>query len=136
MAVNTRTASTDVAVREQEREKQLHRNRNTVAPHVDIFEDAEGVTVIADLPGVPKERLDIRVEGNQLFIEGEASIQVAAGFKLHHAEVLESVYRRTFTLSREIDSTGIDANLKDGVLTLRLPKAEQAKPRRIAIRSA
>ncbi|MES2073011.1 MAG: Hsp20/alpha crystallin family protein, partial [Pseudomonadota bacterium] len=127
-------AKTDVAMREPGKTGPLQKSRNTVAPHVDIFEDAEGVTVIADLPGVSKERLDIRVEGNQLFIEAEAEIQVPEGFKLHHAEVREPLYRRTFTLSREMDSAGIDANLKDGVLTLRVPKAEQAKPRKIEIR--
>lgn len=127
---------TSLTVRGKDTPASASRNRATVSPHVDIFEDANGVTLIADVPGVSKEGLDIRVESERLFIKAEARIAVPGGFQLHHAEMREPVYERTFGLSREMDTSRIDAVLKDGVLTVSIPKSEQSKPRRIEIRSA
>ncbi len=102
-------------------------------PAVDVFEDASGITLLADMPGVPKDRLELKVQGDALLIEGIVQQPTPDGLQAVYAEVRVPRYRRSFTLSRELDTTRIDANLKDGVLTLRIPKQAHAQPRRIAV---
>jgi len=108
----------------------------TLAPLVDIFEDPTGITLLADMPGVAKDSLNVRVEADRLFLEGQAGVEVPEGFALYHAEVRESVYRRSFVLGPALDTANIDANLKDGVLTLRIPRSQEARPRHIEIKTA
>jgi len=103
-------------------------------PPVDIFEDEDGVILLADMPGVSREQLDVRVDGDTLLIEGTANVPQVGEMELIHSEMLSPVYRRSFSLSRDLDPQKIEAELKDGVLRLRLHKAEQAKPRRIEVR--
>ena len=104
-------------------------------PPVDIVEDDTGFTLTADLPGVSKDRLGIKVNGDNLLIEGDVSAApIPAGLELLYAELRTPHYRRSFTLSRELDSSKIEAKLNDGVLRLRIPKAEEAKPRRIDVK--
>jgi HSP20 family protein len=105
----------------------------TLLPPVDIFEDETGFTVIADLPGVSREQLGVRVTGDSLVIEGAAVIPVTGTMELVYGEVQSPQYRRSFTLSRELDPGKIEAKLDNGVLRLRIPKAEEAKPRRIDV---
>jgi HSP20 family protein len=105
-------------------------------PPVDVFEDENGITLLADLPGVSRERLNVRVDGESLLVEGTAQADVPQGLELVYGEARLPVYRREFTLSRELDAGRIDAQLKDGVLRLRIPKAEEAKPRRIEVQVA
>lgn len=105
----------------------------TVLPPVDIFEDEAGFTLIADMPGVSKEQLSVRVTGDSLVIEGVASVPATANMELVYGEVQNPQYRRSFTLSRELDPGKIEAKLSNGVLRLRIPKAEEAKPRRINV---
>ena len=104
-----------------------------VLPAVDVFEDGSGITLLADMPGVPKEQLELKVEGETLLIEGAVQPRTPDGLEALYAEVRVPRYRRSFTLSRELDTTRIEANLKDGVLTLRIPKQAHAQPRRIAV---
>ncbi|HEY8876391.1 MAG TPA: Hsp20/alpha crystallin family protein [Roseateles sp.] len=108
-------------------------NERAVAPAVDVLEDETGITLLADMPGVSRERLDLRVEGDSLLIEGAVQPQTPAGLEAVYAELRVPRYRRSFTLSRELDTSKIDANLKDGVLTLRIPKQAHAQPRRITV---
>lgn len=105
----------------------------TILPPVDIFEDEAGFTLIADLPGVSKDQLVVRVTGDSLVIEGTATAPVTADMELLYGEVQNPQYRRSFTLSRELDPGKIEAKLSNGVLRLRIPKAEEAKPRRINV---
>ena len=105
-----------------------------VLPPVDIFEDHAGVTIFADLPGVAKDRLGVRVEGDSLVIEGTASTPETGDMELLYGEVLNPFYRRSFTLSRDLDPGKIEASLNDGVLKLNIAKAEAAKPRRIEVK--
>ncbi|PWF24711.1 Hsp20/alpha crystallin family protein [Corticimicrobacter populi] len=107
-----------------------------LVPQVDIHEDDSGLTLLADLPGVPKDRLTLRVEGDALHIEGELAVDAPADLSSVLAEVQVPRYRRSFTLSRELDSAGIQAALNDGVLRLRIPKLADAQPRRIDIQVA
>ena len=102
-------------------------------PPVDVIEDSSGITLYADMPGVPKDRLQLRVEGDQLTLEGEMALAVPAGTEPSHAEVQLSRYRRTFTLSKELDADKVSAELSQGVLRVRIPKAEHAQPRRISV---
>lgn len=102
-----------------------------VMPPVDIYETAEGLVLMADLPGVSKDRLQIRVEDNLLTIQGQVQ-HVVPGDRLHREYELVNYFRQ-FELSERVDQSGIAANLKHGVLTLNLPKAEKAKPRQIEV---
>jgi HSP20 family molecular chaperone IbpA len=106
-----------------------------VVPAVDVFEDASGIVLLADLPGVPREQLELKIEGDTLLIEGGVQPPTPEGLEAVYAEVRVPRYRRRFTLSRDLDTSRIDANLKDGVLTLRIPKQAHAQPRRIAVTS-
>ena len=108
--------------------------QGTLFPPVDIVENESGIHLVADLPGVSKDQLGVRVDGENLVIEGTASVPVAEGFELVYQEVRHPAYRRSFTLSRELDASRIEAGLKDGVLTLHIPKAEEARPRRIDVK--
>jgi HSP20 family molecular chaperone IbpA len=108
-----------------------------VVPPVDVFEDDSGITLLADLPGVSKDQLSVRVDGDSLIIEASANaIAVPQNMELIYAEAQFPAYRRQFTLSRELDPSRIDAALKDGVLRLSIPKSEEARPRRIEVRAA
>jgi HSP20 family molecular chaperone IbpA len=105
-------------------------------PNVDVVEDDAGITITADLPGVPKDKLSLRIEGETLQIEGEIVSDAPEGMEAIYAEVRVPRYRRAFTLSRELDTEKINASLKDGVLELRIPKAEHAQSRRIEVKVA
>ncbi|MBI0331426.1 Hsp20/alpha crystallin family protein [Burkholderia plantarii] len=105
-------------------------------PAVDVIEDSHGVTLYADLPGVPRDKLDIRVADGSLSIEAEAVIPVPSGLRLRHGEIRHPRFSRVFTLSQDLDTSRIDAQLRDGVLTLSIPRREEAQPRRIEIRTA
>jgi HSP20 family molecular chaperone IbpA len=105
-------------------------------PAVDVVEDANGITLFADLPGVSKDTLNLQLEADSLTIEGEVSIDTPQGLESSHVEVRLPRYRRTFTLSRELDSDKATAEFKNGVLKLRIPKAEHAQPRKIEVRYA
>ena len=105
----------------------------TVVPPVDIFEDELGFTLLADMPGVSKEQLTVRVMGDNLVIEGTANVPAAGEMQLVYGEVQSPQYRRSFTLSRELDPGKIEAKLDNGVLRLTIPKAEEARPRQINV---
>jgi HSP20 family molecular chaperone IbpA len=131
--VTTTGASAVAGAGEQAQQQQQQR---AVLPAVDVFEDATGITLLADLPGVSKEQLELKVEGEALSIEGSAQPRTPDGLEAMYAELRVPRYRRSFTLSRELDTSAIEAQLKDGVLTLRIPKQAQAQPRRIAVTAA
>jgi len=109
--------------------------RATITPPVDIVEDSHGITLWADLPGVPRDKLDVKVHDARLYIEAEAVVSAHAGLRVHHAEVRAPRFARAFTVSDDFDTTKIDANLTNGVLKLTIPRREEARPRRIDVRS-
>jgi HSP20 family molecular chaperone IbpA len=104
-----------------------------LVPRVDVHEDDTGISLLADLPGVAKDALDIQIDGDTLTLEARVAQDTPEGLQAVYAEVRVPRYRRAFTLSRELDSARIEANLKDGVLTLRIPKQAHAQPRRIEV---
>lgn len=105
-------------------------------PPVDVIEDSSGITLYADLPGVPRDKLQLRVEGDALEIEGEVALPAPQDMTPSHVELQLARYRRSFTLSKELDATQISAELSQGVLRVRIPKAEHAQPRRISVQVA
>ena len=104
-------------------------------PAVDIIEDADGIRVTADMPGVSKEHVSIGVDGDTLTLEGVVSLGEAARLQPVYQEVGVAHFRRSFVLSPDLDTEGIEAQMRQGVLSLRIPKREQAKPRRIEVRA-
>jgi HSP20 family molecular chaperone IbpA len=106
-----------------------------IRPPVDVFEDVDGITLIADMPGVSRERLALQVDTDSLTVEGEAKLDMPGGMEALYADVRATRYRRSFALSRELDTDAIDASLKDGVLQVRIPKRAEVRPRRIEVRT-
>lgn len=116
------------------KDTQEPRREAALLPPVDVIEDSTGITLYADLPGVPKDKLNLKVEADTLTIEGDVTIAMPEGMEATHAEVSLPRYRRVFTLSKELDPEKVSAELNRGVLKLRIPKAEHAQPRRIEIK--
>lgn len=112
--------------REETREEERY-----ITPPVDIFETKDGLTVVADLPGVDRSKLDIRVAEGLLTIQGRTA-HIAPGTPVEAEYRLLNFYRQ-FELPEEVDADKIGAELKHGVLTLQLPKKEKAKPRKIDV---
>jgi HSP20 family molecular chaperone IbpA len=108
----------------------------TLLPRVDVFENKDGILLLADMPGVPKDKLELRVENDTLLIEGEIAPDTPENMEPVYAEVRLSRYRRAFSLSSELDTSRIDAQLRDGVLNLRIPKHAHAQPRKIEVKVA
>jgi HSP20 family molecular chaperone IbpA len=117
----------------QQARPESRQDQRAMLPRVDVLEDETGITLLADLPGVSKDQLELKVEGDTLLIEGAVAQPTPDRLEPVYAEVRVPRYRRAFTLSRELDSSRIEANLKDGVLNLRIPKQAHAQPRRIQI---
>ena len=106
---------------------------SSITPAVDIVEDGSGITLYADLPGVTKEKLNLRIEQDALIIEGGIEPHAAFETEAQHTEIDAPGYRRAFTLSKELDAEKISAQFANGVLKLHIPKAEHAQPKRIDI---
>lgn len=102
-------------------------------PKTNMYDNGDSFQVIAEVPGVAKEDLNIRIQGNYLELSGTRKSEAPEGYTAHRVERDISSFSRSFTLSAEIDADRIEAVLKDGMLTLVLPKAESAKPKQIAI---
>ena len=127
-------AEKTVAVPEVQQPKMTESTRNHeryVAPPVDIYETRDGLVVLTDLPGVAQEALDVRVDNNILTIRGHAHHAVPGDVTYREYELVN--FFRQFELHEQVDQQRITADLKHGVLTLNLPKAEEAKPRQIAV---
>ena len=126
-----KTVAAQSAENAQANREETRSQERYVTPPVDIFETADGLVVKADLPGVAKEGLDVRVENGLLTIRGKAA-HVAPGDPVYREYELLNFYRQ-FELNERVDQNKISAELKHGVLTLHLPKAEEAKPRKIEV---
>ncbi len=103
-----------------------------IVPPVDIYETDDALAVVVDLPGVGKDAVDVRVEDNVLTINAKADYQMPANVQFQEFN-LQGYYRQ-FQLTDEVDQKNISAESKNGVLTIRLPKAEKSKPRQIKVR--
>lgn len=132
MATSTKQVSERDSV-DQAPARRARANEALLRAPVDIFEDGESLVLTADMPGVSKERLNVRVEGNTLLLEGDVRFDLPEKVEAAYADVRSSGYRRSFVLSRELDTEKIEANLKDGVLSVRIPKHAAMRPRRIEV---
>ena len=103
-------------------------------PRVDVIEDKSGITLYADLAGVPKDKLTLNIEADTLTIEGEVGLDTPEGMEASHAEISLPRYRRVFSLSKELDSEKISAQFEHGVLKLNIPKAEHLQARKVEIK--
>ena len=136
MSENTPVAERETATAsptEARRTSEASPRRVTIAPAVDVFEDTQAVTLVADLPGVSRDKLDIRVHDGSLSIEAEPVVPTPANVRITYAETRVPLFARRFVVSDDFDTSRIEANLKDGVLKLRIPRREAAKPRRIEV---
>lgn len=105
----------------------------SMLPAVDVIEDANGITLYADLPGIAKDKLGLHIEHDTLIIEGTIDVPVSQGIEAHHVEVDVLHYRRVFSLSKELDTERVTAQFANGVLKLNIPKAEHAQPKKINV---
>jgi len=130
----TETDSKEVTKQESSEVKKSQHDADTVLrPFVDIFEDAGGITLLADMPGVSRERLKIEVDKDVLLVEGDARIDMPDNMEALYADVRSTCYRRSFGLSGELDTDEIEARLKDGVLSVHIPKRAELRPRKIEV---
>jgi HSP20 family protein len=114
------------------RETDSRQAERFVAPPASVVEDGDGYLLQVEMPGVTKEGLEISTEGNELTIVGRRSLPVIDGTLIHRESRRED-FRRSFELDPSIDITKVAAKIKQGLLTLSLPKAERVKPRKIAV---
>jgi HSP20 family protein len=108
-------------------------SEEALIPPVDVIEDTGGITLYADLPGVTRDKLHLHVESDTLTIQAEADLLLPDALTPNHSEVGLACFRRVFTLSKELDTEKVSAELAMGVLKLRIPKVPQAQPRRIEV---
>ena len=129
----TRTDKNEVA---QDGGREATRSGLRYRPNTDIFESEDDVVVTADMPGVKPGDVDITLERGVLTIRGHVEPKAPEGYRLIHAEYGVGDFERVFNLSEDIDQDRIEANLKHGVLSLELPKAAAAMPKKIEVKAA
>jgi HSP20 family protein len=125
------TAKQDVAT--QESEKKARERATVLIPAVDIFEDAHQITVQAEMPGVSRDKLNVQADRNGLLLEGDMEIDMPRGMAALYADLQTTTYRRSFVLSGELETERIEASLKDGLLTVRIPKRVEFRTRKIKV---
>ena len=104
-------------------------------PNADVFETEDTLTVVLEMPGVDRENIAISVENGLLTVEGRINFAKYEGLQPVYSEYNVGPYRRSFRLSSRVNQDKISAEMRDGVITLVLPKAEEAKPRRIEVKT-
>jgi HSP20 family protein len=119
--------------REQETREESTIPARVFVPSADIYETQDALTVILEMPGVEKNNVDVRVEDGVLSVLGKLDLSKYQGLQPIYIEYNVGHYSRSFQLSSKVDQSKIAAELKDGVLSLTLPKVEQAKPRTIEV---
>ena len=117
----------------QETREEVTRAGRTYVPQVDIYETKDGLWLWADMPGVDEQSLDVHLDNGVLTIEGQVDVKDYENTTPLYTEYNVGNYVRRFTLSNDVDSDRIVARMQHGVLALEIPKAERAKPRRIAV---
>jgi len=133
---NKELQAQEVAKQEVETEGGVERTRTgkCYVPRVDIYETGEGLVLLADIPGVDENSVDITLEKNILTLKGAVEFEQPENYGPAYAEYEIGDYERSFTLSDEIDQDNIRASVKNGVLRLLLPKAGPVQARKIAVK--
>jgi HSP20 family protein len=103
------------------------------SPLVNVFNDGEDFVLVAELPGVKKEDLDVQVRGDTVRIQGKKAVENADNASVHRRERTAGQFDRTLTLPAQLDAAKVSAEYRDGVLTLRLPRAESERARTVTI---
>lgn len=114
----------------------IARNSRVFRPITDIVEQGEHVTLMLEMPGVAAKDVDITLEGRVLTVRGEIAKDRPEKLQLAYREYDEGDYERTFTVSEDFDPDKIEADMRDGILSVRLPRSEAAKPKKITVKSA
>jgi HSP20 family protein len=104
------------------------------APHTNMYDDGNQFVLKAEVPGMSKDDLQIKIQGNYLELSGSNQSDTPEGYKAHRVERTATAFTRSFTLTTDVDADKVEAELGDGILTLTLPKVEAAKPRQVAIK--
>lgn len=125
---------TTVPANTQENAPDTREDTRVLTPPVDIFETENGLVVVADLPGVEKNEIDVNVEKNVLTLKAKAKAQLAENLARQEFEILP--FFRQFQLSDAVDQAKISAEMKYGVLTIHLPKVAEQQPRKIDVKVA
>jgi len=118
-----------------ETEAERTREQPAFVPRVDIYETDTAIVVVADMPGVSEDSVDITVEKGVLTINGDVDPELPEGYSLAHAEYRVGDFVRSFSLSNEINQDAIEATLKDGVLRVTLNKITEAQTKKIAVKA-
>jgi HSP20 family protein len=121
--------------REVDKEQEQTRPLRAFLPTADIFETEDALTLILEMPGVDRSNIDVNVDSGMLTIEGRIDFNKYEGLQPVYSEYNIGPFRRGFRISNRIDQDKIKAEARNGVITLTLPKAEEAKPRRIEVMS-
>jgi HSP20 family protein len=130
------TTSSDLELREKQALQQEGTRPGVVfQPDVDILERDDAYWIYADLPGVDEKHVQIRLENGVLSLDAELATAAEPSWTPIHAEYRLGSFHREFRLSDEIDSTSVNASMRDGVLELRLPKTEKHQPRQITVKA-
>ncbi|WP_290652291.1 Hsp20/alpha crystallin family protein [Aquisalimonas sp.] len=112
------------------------RDERSLVPPVEIYEEGDALYLVADMPGVTKDTLNLEIGNKVLEVEGRITVDMPENVTPMFAEIRASRYARRFTLGDDIDTGNVEASMKDGVLTVRLPKHESHRRRRIEIQTA
>jgi HSP20 family molecular chaperone IbpA len=128
----------DVEKQEAQTPERAERTRpeRVYVPRVDIVEENDAIELVADMPGVDETSVEITLEENVLTLRGRVDLEIPEGYHATYAEYGIGDYERVFTLSEEIDQAGIEAAVKQGVLTLSLPKVQPEPARKIPVKAA
>ncbi len=116
--------------------QQTEREGYPLIPPADVLEDTDGITLYIDMPGVSKEGLKVEADKNTLLIEGEIQFSTPQRMEALYAELQSTRYRRSFTLSGELDAERTIANLKNGVLSVNIPLRAEVRPRKIEVNAS
>ncbi|MEJ2057685.1 MAG: Hsp20/alpha crystallin family protein [Desulfofustis sp.] len=103
-------------------------------PRTNLYDRGDRFELIAEIPGLTNDDLEVKIQGNYLEISGNREVHEPEGYRVHRSERGSASFTRSLTLPADVDSSRADANLKDGILVLTLPKSEAAKPRQISIK--
>ena len=122
--------------REVEKDQEATTPTRAFMPNADIFDTEDALTVVLEMPGVDRDNINISIENGVLTVEGKINFGKYEGLQPVYSEYNVGPYRRSFRISSRIDQDKISAEMRDGVIKLMLPKAEEAKPRRIEVRTA
>lgn len=110
-------------------------SRRVWRPAVDVFEDADSLTLLVDLPGADRQSLDVQLTGEELVIRGERRWSAPEKGACTHSERPYGQFQRVFRIGLPLQSDAVEASYKDGVLTVRLPKVEAVKPRKVEVKA-